>query len=241
MKKKKAAAYLTVIAALISLSIVTPLVIETISGHIAHRIRNKETETEKTSESVTEDGMTDISAEDESESLSSPPGSVKKAASSNEPGKKSGSEGDTVIVDSNYYEEPFYESREQEDAANKKAYEDMEGRLSTLSEAAGTYRKNFNPVYDELINGLMNAFISGREQVFYDDIADYCFGHYNTSYQIRAVRFDALLEDTPEKTTVILEFFTQEDLEDDRRIPDLKLCTYNKKTEAFTFFQGAGR
>ena len=237
MRKRKAAAYIGVIASLIAISIVTPLVIETLSREIERRIRKggMEEETYAETESVDELAaltLEEVSEEEESESIR-PGKDASKAASSPENG---------IIPDEvPYYEEPVFSSKEEEDAANKKAYEQMEEKLLTAEQAASSYRKNFHPEYDELKSGLMNAFISGREDLFYEEIANYCFGHYNTSFQIRMVRFDALLEDTDEKMTVILEFFTEGDLKNDSYIPDLKLCTYNKKTKAFVFFSGAGR
>ena len=58
MRKKKAAGYLAVIASLIALSIVTPLVITTVSDHIAGWIRSSEEETEiNETERMSEDGM----------------------------------------------------------------------------------------------------------------------------------------------------------------------------------------
>ena len=53
--------------------------------------------------------------------------------------------------------------------------------------------------------------------------------------------FDALIENTEEKETVILEFFTDEAMLDQTRVPDLVYCSYNKKTEAFVFFTGPGK
>lgn len=142
------------------------------------------------------------------------------------------------IPDESYYDEPVYASKEEEDAANKKAYTDMTKILLSASQAADEYRKDFDPVYDELVGGLMNAFIAGREQIFYEDIADYCFGRYNTSHHVGMVRFDALIENTDEKETVILEFFTDEAMQNELLVPDLAYCSYNKKTEAFVFFTG---
>ena len=243
MKKKKAAAYLTVIASLLALSIVTPLVINTVSDTIAGWIRSseKETETDET-ERLTGDELTELSMETESDhtDMEGSEG-VSGGASHPDHGKTLDEEERTIILEDTYYEEPMYSSASEEDAANKRTYQDMTEKLLSLSEASETYRKNFHPGYDELKAGLMNAFISGREEQFYEDLANYCFGHYNTSYQIRKVRFDALIEETNERQTVILEFFTAEDLKNERYIPDLKLCTYNKQTQAFVFFSGAGR
>ena len=82
---------------------------------------------------------------------------------------------------------------------------------------------------------------NGQEQFFYEDLANYCFGHYNTTFEIYKVRFDAILEDTAEKMTVILEFFTKEDLTDEMHTPDLAVCSYMKANRAFVFFQSDGR
>ena len=113
--------------------------------------------------------------------------------------------------------------------------------LKTEAEAAAQYRSTFSPVYDELEEGLMNRFLYGQEQFFYEDLANYCFGHYNTTFEIYKVRFDAMLEDTAEKMTVILEFFTKEDLTDEMHTPDLAVCSYIKANRAFVFFQSDGR
>ena len=115
----------------------------------------------------------------------------------------------------------------------------MKQKLKSKEEAADDYRRSFDPVYDELVSGLMSSFISGREQAFYADLADFCFGRYNTSKHIAMVRFCARTEETDEKETVILELFTDEDLLNDLGIPNLYYCTYNKKTQAFVFFAGA--
>ena len=241
MRKKKAAAYLTVIASLLALSIVTPLIINTVSDTIAGRIRASEKETEGfETEEQADDELTALSGEIESEGTGRSD-HLSGGSTQSSGGREQGQKDQTIIIDEPYYDEPFYDSSEEEDAANKKVYQDMTEKLMSLSEASQTYRKNFNPVYDELKGGLMNSFISGRENLFYEEIANYCFGHYNTSYQIVKVRFDAMLEDTAESQTVILEFFTAQDLKSERYVPDLKLCTYNKKTQAFVFFSGAGR
>ena len=252
MKKKKAAGYLAVIASLIALSIVTPLVISTVSGYIAGRIRKADTEEaaelpddqedpeDAGASDAADEELTQLSVETEDDEEENIP-QAEAVAPSKETQKEGTEKSDTIIIEDTYYDEPWYDSQEEEDAANQKTYQDMTEKLQTMAEASETYRRNFNPIYDELKSGLMNSFISGREQQFYDDIGNYCFGHYNTSYQIKKVRFDALLEDTSEQTTVILEFFTERDLSDEDHVPDLKLCTYNKKTQAFVFFAGAGR
>ena len=242
MRKKKAAGYLAVIASLIALSIVTPLVITTVSDHITGWIRSSEEETEiNETERMSEDGMAALIVETESEAdddISSFPDDM---PSGKESAGKAGRSDQTIIIDSPAYEEPVYDSAGAEDAANQKAYQDMTERLLSLSEAARTYKDHFHPSYDELLPGLMNEFIAGLEDQFYEELSSYCFGHYNTSYQIKRVRFDALLEDTEERKTVILEFFTEGDLKNESYVPDLKLCTYNNLTQAFVFFSGAGR
>ena len=255
MKKKKAASYLLVIASLIAISITTPLLISSVSGYIAGKIRGEDTEAE--SETVTESDQSEavseyapeyaqLSLEEESEDKSPADRSDTSPAERPDAGKTSSqdktqaSDG-IIVVDEDFYDEPVYDTPEEEDAANRKAYEDMNRRLLSASEAADAYRKDFNPVYDELAGGLMNAFINGREQIFYEDIANYCFGRYNTTCHIGMVRFDALIENTEEKETVILEFFTDEAMLDQTRVPDLVYCSYNKKTEAFVFFTGAGK
>ena len=241
MKKKKTAIYLGVIASMIALSIVTPLIINAATSYIVERLQKaeRETETERSTDfAVDEVAALTVETESETNEESNPPSQEHK---NTQQGNGERDRGKDIIVEGGFYDEPVYASQEEEDAANAKAYQDMTERLLSLSEAASTYRKNFNPEYDELKAGLMNAFISGREEIFYEDISNYCFGHYNTSYQIRKVRFDALIEDTDERQTVILEFFTAEDLKNESYVPDLKLCTYNKKNEAFVFFAGAMR
>ena len=243
MKKRKAAAYIGVIASLIALSIVTPLLISSASDFIAGKIRKSETEKIEETETVAEReerpealaGYESLYLESESEENT--PGRRPSAVKTENSPAKASSFGQ-VIADEDYYDEPVYDTREEEDAANKEAYEDMEERLLSASEAAALYRKNFNPVYDELSAGLMNLFISGREQTFYEDIANYCFGRYNTTSHIAMVRFDAMTERSESKETVILEFFTDEALTDESKVPDLAYCSYNKRTLSFVFFTG---
>lgn len=250
MKRKKIAGYLLVIMALIMLSLVTPLVIKSISGYITQRIRgsdaSSETETETDNGAINEPGGgpadedAQLFLEGESEGSQ---GTGHKTAGSSDTGRASRGEKvlaqGVTIDDTPGYEEPFYDTPEEEEQANQAAYEDMQQKLSTATQAALTYRQNFNPVYDELRSGIMNAFISGREAIFYEDIANYCFGRYNTTKLILKVRFDAITEDTEEKMTVILEFFSAGDMADENRVPDLAYCSYNKRTEAFVFYSNA--
>ena len=258
MKKKRIIQYLAVITSLIALSVVTPLIIRSASDWIVKRVtaRNRGPEidetpdtpmTEKdTEEAVSENGEqqeneaeetqgrteqeTDPDVFPETKSPETKPGTVaqteKQTGSAGEPG---------------YYNPPEYASREDEGRANEEAYEVMREKVLSEGEAAAAYREAFSPAYDELTEGLMKQFISGNEKLFYAELANYCFGHYNTTHEIAMVRFDALLEDTGTKTTVILEFFTREDVGNALHTPDLALCTYNRNTNAFVFFQSAGR
>lgn len=253
MKRRKTFRYLIVILSLIALSVGSPLVIRAVSGYIAGKIRGQETaETMADTEEVLREGdsqqqTTELTVGSEEEPESGYQSQLRPGSGHGQIRANSGDgvdhdrNGEQTIVEENSYEEPMYRSREEEAAANRRAWQDMTEKLLSMSEAAAAYRKNFNPVYDELKSGLMNAFVSGREQIFYEDIADYCFGHYNTTQTISMVRFDALVEDTQEKMTVIIEFFTAEDLLEETGIPDLAYCTYNKKTEAFVFFTNAVR
>ena len=243
MRKKKIVYYLTMIASLLALSVVTPLIIGTISGHIAEKIRGRPKEEQSEAinyETETDgEGMATISAETEKASDISPSGPVKTTRES----EKTGAEGKSnmaVSQEVSYYDEPVYKTQEEEDAANARAYRDMTEKLKTLSEAAAEYKEHFDPAYDELKPGIMNTFIAGREGSFYEAIADYCFGRYNTTKVIALVRFDAVAEDTDEKMTVILEFFSVDEMRDDSRIPSITYCSYNKTTDAFIFYESGG-
>ena len=256
MKRRKTARYLVVILSLVALSVVSPLMIRAVSAYIAGKIRGREALREinetggETEEAQTVSGVYEITGNDEDDytqltmetEKETEPGNQRRLHAGAGHGQTSeNSAGEMTVIEENTYDEPVFRTQEEEDAANRSTWQDMTEKLLSLSEAAARYRKDFNPVYDELKSGLMNAFISGREQIFYEDIADYCFGHYNTEHPIGMVRFDALVEDTQEKMTVILEFFTAQDLLEDTGIPDLAYCTYNKKTEAFIFFTNARR
>ena len=236
MKKKKAVWYLSVIASLLVLSIVTPLMIRSLSRLIVSKISRKETDLQTESgtditETVDAEYITETTElETESYKTTLKPGI----------GHTSLNEKQTE-ADPGLYHAPSYASQAEEDEANRLTYEDMTVVLKTEAEAAAQYRSTFSPVYDELEEGLMNRFLYGQEQFFYEDLANYCFGHYNTAFEIYKVRFDALLEDTAEKMTVILEFFTKEDLTDEMHTPDLAVCSYMKANRAFVFFQSNGR
>ena len=236
MKKKKAVWYLSVIASLLVLSIVTPLMIRSLSRLIVSKISRKETDLQTESgpditEAVdTEDIAEAVLPETEPYKTTLKPGI----------GHTSLNEKQTE-ADPGLYHAPSYASQAEEDEANRLTYEDMTVVLKTEAEAAAQYRSTFSPVYDELEEGLMNRFLYGQEQFFYEDLANYCFGHYNTTFEIYKVRFDAMLEDTAEKMTVILEFFTKEDLTDEMHTPDLAVCSYMKANRAFVFFQSNGR
>ena len=237
MKKKKAVWYISVIASLLVLSIVTPLMIRSLSRLIVSKISRKETElhTEAGSDIRESRGNEDITEAGEPET--EPYKTTLKLGS----GHLGLHEKQTEAADPGSYHAPSYASQEEEDEANRHAYEDMTAVLKTEEEAAAQYRASFSPVYDELEEGLMSRFLTGQEQFFYEDLANYCFGHYNTTFEIYKVRFDALLEDTAEKMTVILEFFTKEDLTDETHTPDLAVCSYMKANRAFVFFQSDGR
>ena len=236
MKKKKAVWYLSVIASLLVLSIITPLMIRSLSRLIVSKISRKETDLQTESgtditETVVAEYITEtIEPETESDKTTLKPGIGHKKK------KKKQTEADPGL-----YHAPSYASQVEEDEANRLTYEDMTVVLKTEAEAAAQYRSTFSPVYDELEEGLMNRFLYGQEQFFYEDLANYCFGHYNTTFEIYKVRFDAMLEDTAEKMTVILEFFTKEDLTDEMHTPDLAVCSYIKANRAFVFFQSDGR
>ena len=236
MKKKKAVWYLSVIASLLVLSIVTPLMIRSLSRLIVSKISRKETDLQTESgpditETVdTEDIAEAVLPETEPYKTTLKPGSG-----------HTGLNEDQTEADPGLYHAPSYASQAEEDEANRLTYEDMTVVLKTEEEAAAQYRSTFSPVYDELEEGLMNRFLYGQEQFFYEDLANYCFGHYNTTFEIYKVRFDAMLEDTAEKMTVILEFFTKEDLTDEMHTPDLAVCSYIKANRAFVFFQSDGR
>ena len=236
MKKKKAVWYLSVIASLLVLSIVTPLMIRSLSRLIVSKISRKETDLQTESgtditETVDAEYITEtIEPETESYKTTLKPGI----------GHTSLNEKQTE-ADPGLYHAPSYASQAEEDEANRLTYEDMTVVLKTEAEAAAQYRSTFSPVYDELEEGLMNRFLYGQEQFFYEDLANYCFGHYNTTFEIYKVRFDAMLEDTAEKMTVILEFFTKEDLTDEMHTPDLAVCSYMKANRAFVFFESDGR
>ena len=237
MKKRKAAWYLAVIASLLILSIVTPLMIRSLSRLIVSKIGRKEPQLQtETEPELWEDGETeDLTETDIPET--EPYKTTLKPGSGHEDPEGNRSE----AADPGLYHAPSYASQAEEDEANRLAYEDMTAVLKTEEEAAAQYRAAFSPVYDELEEGLMSRFLSGQEQFFYEDLANYCFGHYNTAFEIYKVRFDAMLEDTAEKMTVILEFFTKEDLSDEMHTPDLAVCSYMKANRAFVFFQSNGR
>jgi len=237
MKKKKAAWYLSVIASLLVLSIVTPLMIRSLSRLIVSKISRKETELQTETESDIREGTGSEDITEAGEPETEPYKTILKPGS----GHPDLSEELTEVADPGLYHAPSYASQAEEDEANRHAYEDMTAVLKTEEEAAAQYRSSFSPVYDELEEGLMSRFLTGQEQFFYEDLANYCFGHYNTTFEIYKVRFDALLEDTAEKMTVILEFFTKEDLTDEMHTPDLAVCCYMKANRAFVFFQSDGR
>ena len=243
MRKKKIAFYLTMIVSLLALSVVTPLIIGSISSHIAEKIRGRpkeeQSETPDTEPDTDGEGMATISAEADKPEDTSPSGQGKTPRAGEK--KAAGKESDPIIrQEVSYYDEPVYKTQEEEDAANARAYQDMTEKLKALSEAAMDYRERFDPAYDELKPGIMNAFIAGREGAFYEAIADYCFGRYNTTKVIALVRFDAVTEDTEEKTTVILELFSADEVRDDTRIPSIAYCSYNKTTDAFIFYECGG-
>ena len=243
MKKKKAAWYLFVIASLLVLSIVTPLMIRSLSRLIVSRIGRKETDLQTETNFQTEQDL-DISEAGGTEDIteaSKPETESYKTTLKPGSGHTGLNEDQTEAADPGLYHAPSYASQAEEDEANRLAYEDMTAVLKTEEEAAAQYRAAFSPVYDELEEGLMSRFLSGQEQFFYEDLANYCFGHYNTTFEIYKVRFDAMLEDTAEKMTVILEFFTKEDLSDEMHTPDLAVCSYMKANRAFVFFQSNGR
>lgn len=234
MKKKKVSLYLAAICSLLALSIITPVLISNGAHFIAGKIGSpRQTESETSSSPGMEEISLGLEAESGQENVKIRAGS----AAGENPETKPSAVNDGA--DLNFYNEPEYASKEEEDAANEKAYKDMKQKLRSKEEAANDYREEFDPVYDELVSGLMSSFISGREQAFYTDLADFCFGRYNTAHHIAMVRFCARTEETNEKETVILELFTDEDLLNDLGIPNLYYCTYNKKTQAFVFFAGA--
>ena len=237
MKKKKAVWYLSVIASLLVLSIVTPLMIRSLSRLIVSKISRKETELQTETEQDIREGSGNEDITEAGEPETEPYKTTLKPGS----GHLGLSEEQTEAADPGLYHAPSYASQAEEDEANRHAYEDMTAVLKTEQEEAAQYRAAFSPVYDELEEGLMSRFLSGQEQFFYEDLANYCFGHYNTTFEIYKVRFDALLEDTAEKMTVILEFFTKEDLADETHTPDLAVCSYMKANRAFVFFQSDGR
>ena len=258
MKKKRILQYLAVITSLVALSITTPLVIRSASGWIVKRVtaRNQSTEIEGTEESGQEPDTheTEIDTEEavseygeqqekEEETPGGPgPADEPEIRQEAEPENVEREKKQTEQSDANgYYEPPEYASREDEKLADEEAYEAMREKALSEGEAASAYRASFSPVYDELEEGMMNQFISGKEQLFDRELANYCFGHYNTTHEIVMVRFDALLEDTGTRATAILEFFTREDLGNALHTPDLALCTHNRKTNAFVFFQSSGR
>ena len=238
MKRKKAAAILLVTGSLLALSVVSPLVITAVTGQIAQRIRGGagnalETETEEAAGKSTEAAMASVTLAAEEATSAGKDGEspeIRKKENAAIPGKTSD------FADEVFYDEPVYESREEEDKANRQAWEDMNDRLLSLSQAADKYREDFHPSYEELKNGMMNSFISGREEAFYEGAADYCFGRYNSDCEIAVIRFDAILPDTPGRTTAVLEFFTPDDLEDPDHVPDISLCTYNEVSRAFVFY-----
>ena len=238
MRKKKTAMYLLVITSLLAMSVVLPLLINAFSGYVAGKIRQMPDGVEKMTESADRGDGTDHTvniAADETERADPP-----SVMSDEKPASGAGAPDDKdTIVDVPYFDEPIYDSAKEESAANEKAYEDMTERLSSLSEAASAYRERFHPSYEELNSGLMNEFISGKENLFYEEIANYCFGHYNTTHPVERVRFLAVTEDTEERTTVVLEFYTSKSAADEFSVPDLAYCTYNKNTQAFVFFTSA--
>ena len=252
MKKKKAVRYLVVIFSLLAISITAPFLISAVSDYIVSRISGQgqeDTESETdgdVSDETVEETVTEIGIEPESgkgtetvqagNAGNSNGGSLKPGV-----GHKTSEEPDADVSYSGYYDAPVYASQEEEDAANAQAYREMETALKTQEEAVKEYRDGFNPTYEELSSGMMSRFILGREQDFYDSLANFCFGHYNTTLQISRIRFDAVLEDTDERMLVILEFFSRDDRKGLAYIPDLALCSYNKETKAYTFFRGSGR
>ena len=143
-----------------------------------------------------------------------------------------------VLTKEEVYEEPVYQDKEEEDRANRKAYEEMQTALKSLKDASDEYARNFHPVYEELSKGLMNAFLSGREKAFYRDLSSYCFGRYNTTSRVGRVRFCTLTEKDDQKERMILEIFTEGSSSDEDQIPDLTYCTYNRSSQAFIFSQG---
>ena len=146
MKKKKAAGYLAVIASLIALSIVTPLVISTVSGYIAGRIRKADTEEaaelpddqedpeDAGASDAADEELTQLSVETEDDEEENIP-QAEAVAPSKETQKEGTEKSDTIIIEDTYYDEPWYDSQEEEDAANQKTYQDMTEKLQTMAEA----------------------------------------------------------------------------------------------------------
>ena len=252
MKKKRILQYLAVITSMVALSIATPLVIRSASDWIVRRVsaRNRAPETEETeetgqeidipvTENDTEEAVSEYGEQEEKETQEGPEPEIHPETKTGKAGRV---EKETERTDApGYYEPPVYASGEDEKLADKAAYEIMREKVMSEGEAANAYRDSFSPVYDELEEGMKDRFISGKEQLFHKELANYCFGHYNTTHEIVMVRFDALLEDTGTRATAILEFFTRDDLGNALHIPDLALCTHNRNTNAFVFFQSSGR
>ena len=115
MRKKKTAMYLLVITSLLAMSVVLPLLINAFSGYVAGKIRQMPDGVEKMTESADGGDGTDHTvniAADETE-RADPPSvmSDEKPAS----GTRTTDDKDT-IVDVPYYDEPIYDSAQENNA-----------------------------------------------------------------------------------------------------------------------------